>query len=87
MTILNTSQAQAVYDAMCSLNNVSGAVWCRMPIGKGEVWADVRQDDNGGIHVGKGPLRRFDPRESVVVIREQEYYASQGDFAIAYKVV
>lgn len=82
--ILNTSQAEAVYSAMCALNNVSGALWCRMPIGKGEEWADVRQDDRGAIHIGKGPLRRFDPIESVVTIGPREYHADQNAFSTAY---
>lgn len=85
--ILNQSQAEAVYSAMCHLNNVSGAVWCRMPIAKGDEWADVRQDDAGAIHISKGPLRRFDRIESVVTRAVPvEYHASQLAFATAYGV-
>ncbi len=83
--ILNQSQAEAAYSAMCALNNVSGALWCRMPIGKGEEWADVRQDDMGAIHIMCGPLRRFDRRESVVTGScPTEYHDSQAAFATAY---
>ncbi len=83
--ILNPSQAKAVYSAMCALNNVSGALWCRMPIGKGEEWADVREDDAGVIHIRKGPLRRFDSVESVVTTHGSiERYAGQHEFATGY---
>lgn len=84
--ILNKLQAEAVCSAMHALNNVSGAGWFRMPIDNGEEWADVRQDDHGAVHIGKGPLRRFDPIESVVIIGPREYHADQVAFAAAYNL-
>ncbi len=85
--ILTKAQAKAVYDAMRALNNVSGASWHRLPIGNGGEWADVREDDEGGVHIGKGPLHRFDVRESVVIIiGPVEYHESQSAFATAYGV-
>ena len=84
--ILTKAQAEAVYNAMCALNNVSGALWCRMPIGKGDEWADVREDDSGAIHIRRGSLRRFDAIESVVTLGPYpvERHASQAGFATAY---
>lgn len=83
--ILNAAQAEAVYSAMCALNNVGAAAWCRMPVEHGVEWVDVRQDDVGGIHILKGPLRRFDPAESIVTSSGKvERYFDQNAFATAY---
>lgn len=86
MNILTKAQAEAVYSAMCALNNVGGALWCRMTAGKGEEWVGVREEDSGAIHIRKGALRRFDSIESVVAIGTGalEHHASQAAFAAAY---
>jgi len=83
--ILTQSQAEAVYSAMCALNNVGGALWCRAQMPCSTEWADVRQDDAGAVHIGKGPLHRFDRIESVVTrVGPVEYHANQAAFAAAY---
>lgn len=70
--ILNQSQAEVVYSAMRTLNQVGGAGWFRMqkpPSGSGR--AHVTQDDSGVIHINKTGAA-------------SERYADQSTFAAAY---
>lgn len=75
--ILNQSQAEAVYSAMCALNNVSGRIDASMPAGGG-TGARVRETIDGSILVAGefrgeahgGPWK--------------EIYADQNAFATAY---
>ena len=77
--ILTKSQAEAVYSAMCALNNVSANDGVQI----GFVGADggdmfrytVTEDAAGGIEVIKGPI----PARRVV-----EMHANQAAFATAY---
>lgn len=68
--ILNPSQAKAVYDAMCALNNVGGtALAIQLP----EVFyrIEVSADVDGTMHIKHGPV-------------QSEGYADQASFAAAY---
>lgn len=71
--ILNQSQAEAVYSAMCALNNVFGRIKAQ--------FGDVSDDGvnvfevDGSVNVVR--VRHYD-------VLEAEYYASQAAFAAAY---
>ena len=67
--ILNKSQAEAVYSAMCALNNV-GSVSCEFNLPNG-AWVQVRAD--GVISIA--PEARF---------ANWERYDTQAAFAAAY---
>jgi hypothetical protein len=69
--ILNPSQAEAVYSAMCALNNVSGAIRVIFAA-EGQKVIKVRQcEDFGSISVIHG-------------FETVERYASQYEFFTAY---
>mgnify|MGYP000988692855 CR=1 FL=1 len=68
--ILNSSQAQAVYDAMCALNNVSAD---RVSVTFGMVKVIVAPVGFGVTVLGE-------------MIYEYEEYFTQFDFAIAYGI-
>ena len=71
--ILNRIQAEAVYRAMCELNNIGGTVICYLSTP--EQVNSVSVHDNGtSIRVG-----RFSPKA-------EETYESQSAFAVAYKL-
>ncbi len=72
--ILNKSQAEAVYSAMCALNNVGGKVKAMF----GNVATDginVFEDDGGEVVVVR--VNHYD-------VLESERCTSQSAFAIAY---
>lgn len=50
MMLLTKAQAEAVYNAMCSLNNVGAALDCRIPLGHGSA-TRVYEAMNGSVHV------------------------------------
>lgn len=77
--ILNQSQAQAIYNNMCELNNVGGRVsgisfYCESNC------IDVHQTSTDFVHVNKRVYKT--PRQ--VDYREHETYAGQAAFATAY---
>lgn len=73
--ILNQSQAKAVYDAMCYLNNVNGRI--RVEIDDSESFITVTEGVHGAISVlAKDKLKNV----------EGELYDSQAEFAEAYEV-
>lgn len=68
--ILNQSQAEAVYSAMCHLNNVGG----RIAVTFGER-VRVMEMANGAVHVRQHLGGAWEPAE---------LYADQSAFATAY---
>lgn len=70
--ILNQSQAEAVYSAMCALNNVKGYGMVGMPVPR-DSDVQVRWESSGAVEVSKG--RHLGKREQ---------YANQSAFATAY---
>jgi len=66
--ILNNAQAEAVYAAMCALNNVNGCVTAEFPV----EGVQVVEFDDGSIAV---------KRDQRIVV---EAYENQSDFAAAY---
>ena len=79
MPILTTAQAEAIYSAMCALNNVGGTIKASLPHPlktKVTSAAFVRVfDDNGAIRI----VRAFDHRTEAT-----EYHEDQSAFATAY---
>ena len=71
--ILNQAQAEAVYSAMCALNNVSAKVKVNLPIGGG---LGIRVNENLGVIyiTGEGWCSG------------RETYSNQAEFATAYKL-
>lgn len=70
--ILTAAQAEAIYSAMCALNNVGGALRATMPQANSEKWLKVREcEDFGTIKV-------------IVGFTTAEVYADQNAFAQAY---
>lgn len=47
--ILNQSQAEAVYSAMCALNNVGGRMRCTLADNSGDI--DIYERSNGSIQI------------------------------------
>lgn len=70
--ILNQAQAEAVYSAMCALNNV-GCDNGHASITGNRAQEDVRVQWDDGVTVMRGALRG-----------EREDYVSQAAFAAAY---
>lgn len=68
--ILNQSQAEAVYSAMCALNNVGGRVLAVL-----DDKLKVREAPRGSVHVLELLAGEWEPCE---------YYETQGHFAWAY---
>lgn len=70
--ILNQAQAEAVYSAMCELNNVGGRLSC---IDLGELQRDpqVRCMEYGAVIIGRG-----------TPFFDSEMHDSQSAFAAAY---
>ena len=79
MKILNRSQAEAVYNAMCALNNVSANQGIQLSfVGdwEGDMYRfSVQEDANGRVVVSQGPI----PKPQKI-----EQYPDQADFAAAY---
>jgi len=73
---LNKSQAQAIFDAMCAMNNVDGKI--KVLITENEKTIIVSEQLNGSILVTVFNNNTY-PCAS-------EKYASQCDFAEAYSV-
>lgn len=76
--ILNQSQAEAVYTAMCALNNVSGTIKVTLPLGRGNATARdcIRVfEDDGMVKVNR--IEDF-------VIDRHEVYDNQAAFVTAY---
>lgn len=73
---LNKSQAQAIFDAMCAMNNVDGKI--KVLITENEKTIIVSEQLNGSILVTVFNNNTY-PCAS-------EKYASQVDFAEAYSV-
>lgn len=76
--ILNQAQAEAVYTAMCHLNNVCGQIQVRFPV-EGGLKIDVYETRFGAIHVESeysGAGSQGNPWT--------ENYADQSAFAAAY---
>lgn len=71
--ILNPSQARAVYDAMCALNNVGGKISVEVT-----PRISVKELDAGNVVIYERPTS--DP-----VVRA-ESFASQAGFATAYSL-
>ncbi|PTT88409.1 hypothetical protein DBR42_09845 [Pelomonas sp. HMWF004] len=71
--ILTRPQANAVYSAMCTLNNVGARLSARRSIGT--EWFSVLEDDSGMVVVWTVADGRPD---------QVERHASQSDFAAAY---
>lgn len=70
--ILNKAQAQAVYNAMCSLNNLGSAIgFVRIPGARAQEDLQVRWDN--GVDVQRG-----------VIGGRREEFDSQAAFAGAY---
>ena len=75
--ILNPSQAKAVYDAMCALNNVSAKV--KAMFGNvADTGVNVFEDELDTVTVAE--VARYN------VVRS-ENYKSQADFAAAYSLI
>ena len=80
--ILNPSQAEAVYSAMCHLNNVSGKIKVTLPrpgwffISDGS-FIKVFEDDEGFVKI------RSTLNHSLVA---DEFYDNQSAFATAYNL-
>lgn len=71
--LLNPSQAQAAYSAMCELNNVSlSTLSARFPSGEAGHDLEVRVGKLGGVGVYRTDGSDF------------EVYAGQHEFAVAY---
>lgn len=73
--ILNPAQAEAVYSAMCALNNVGGLV--RIDFERGDLTVQEHHT-SGKVTV----VRLVD----TAARQEFESYASQAAFAVAYRV-
>ncbi len=71
--ILNKAQAEAVYSAMCALNNVSAKF--RVAISKNCPWG-VEEHENGCIDV--------DGDDKGLFVKER--YRNQAEFVAAYKL-
>ncbi len=69
--ILNQAQAEAVYSAMCALNNVGGKLWCYV--------GGYRIEDEGADGVTIMNDYRVNPQTL-------ERHASQAAFAAAYNL-
>lgn len=84
--LLTTKQARVIQFALFNLREIHARTWFRMPVNDdtGE-WVEVREDDTGGVHIIRGPLRRFDDRESMVLpYGRVEAYGSVTAFHAAY---
>ena len=73
--ILNQSQAEAVYNAMCALNNVGAALECLLPLGGGKA-VRVYEALNASVHVATEAGGR--------AWQSVERHESQSAFATAY---
>jgi hypothetical protein len=74
--ILNKAQAEVVYRAMATLNNVSGIIDVRLPVGRIDTYIRVRQE-----------IMSDDVIVSVTssgATRGHEQYEDQSAFAMAY---
>ena len=71
--ILNKSQAQAVFDAMCALNNVGGLIDCIV----GQVRVTEMHNDTIRVVL----LNRF------IKGKNEELFNSQAEFAEAYRLL
>lgn len=69
--ILTTAQAQAVYSAMCALNNIGAVIDVEIPGGCGGT--RIQETFTGSVRIEQ----RWDDRKS-------ERYADQAAFAAAY---
>ena len=74
--ILDKSQAKAIYDAMCALNNVSGKITAKF--GKQD-WdfTSAFETESGEIIVTRAYHYKT---------QEREIYNNQAEFAAAYEV-
>lgn len=70
--ILNPAQAEAVYSAICALNNVGGSMSSTMETKEGRT-IHVAASDFGGVVIGHG-------------LRTIENYKTQAAFAAAYNL-
>ena len=75
--ILSTAQAEAVYAAMCELNNVDGLI--NVTFSYKDYLVTVEED----AKTSEVTLKR-EPREGSYVLPLLEVYGDQEDFAIAY---
>lgn len=79
--ILNKAQAQAVYDAMCELNNVGGLLHCR--INKdAAAWIHVKEHmtDEINVWVGLAGATEWHPSQPFERFRNQNHFAN--DYAV-----
>lgn len=72
--ILNHSQAEAVYSAMCALNNVGARIAANMPTRDGES-VNVFERENGTVSIWL---------QNHGVTHSDETHTTQAAFAIAY---
>jgi hypothetical protein len=72
--VLNTSQAQAVYSAMCALNNVGGRIKTEITQGRDDELRVLEMDD-GSVSILYVETGR---------VADSERYTNQAAFAIAY---
>ena len=73
--ILNQAQAEAVYNAMCALNNVGAAIDCLLPLGGGKA-VRVYEALNASVHVATEAGGR--------AWQSVERHESQSAFSTAY---
>lgn len=73
--ILNQAQAEAVYSAMCALNNVGGKLDVKIPAGNG-LCTRVFEAMQGIILI----------TEDTSMSINRERHANQSDFATAYNL-
>jgi hypothetical protein len=82
--ILNPAQAKHVYDAMVTLNNISGVIHARVPAGFGHIVTVHQEIMSDDVVVrqymrGRGP----DGEDELTLV---ETFADQNAFAEAYGV-
>jgi hypothetical protein len=75
--ILNNSQAKAVYNAMCELNNVNGKIKATFEQTSVDTFTNVFEKEQGTVIVNK--VVKF-------TIVEREVFTNQAEFQTAYGV-
>lgn len=83
MTILNNSQAKAVFDAMCALNNVDGKINAIFPVGEKKYISVVEL--NSGMMCGQIDVYTCDQDGNYDGILF-ETYESQYEFSKFYNL-
>lgn len=76
--ILDKSQAKAIYDAMCALNNVGGKIRVFFGDADSDLTTVSEHNDEGRVSVTRSYHYR---------VQEREDYKNQHEFAISYGVI